>query len=114
MREKFLPMNKSFWLWSVLTGFLFVMVALAPQFDLINSRGTDWNGVYAISEFDEFAYTAYVQSVIDGKPRRNSPFSGRVDSPQTPQKESYSPFSFFRRTRLHWRRGFLAYRARRR
>jgi hypothetical protein len=95
MREKFRPSNTNFWLWASLTGLLFVVVALAPQFDLINARGADWNGVYAINEFDELAYMAYVQSIIDGSPRRSSPYSGRTDSAETPQKESLFSIQFF-------------------
>jgi hypothetical protein len=95
MREKIFPANKNFWLWASLTGLLFAAVALAPQFDLLNERGTNWNGVYAVSEFDELAYMAYVQNVIDGKPRRSSPFSGRIDDARTPQKESLFSIQFF-------------------
>ena len=95
MRKKFLPKSRSFWLWSILTGLLFVTVALAPQFDLINARGGDWNGIYATNEFDEVAYAAYVQSIIDGQPRRNSPYSGRIDRAPTPQKESLFSIQFF-------------------
>jgi len=94
MREKFLPKNKNFWLWAVLTGLLFATVALAPQLDLINSRGSDWNGVYAINEFDELAYAAYVQSIIDGKPRRNSPYSGNAERADVPQPESLFSIQF--------------------
>src|SRR5215204_663781 len=95
MHKKIFPSSKDFWLWACLTGLLFAVVALAPQFDLLSNRGADWNGVYAVSEFDEFAYCAYVQSIIDGKPRRNSPFSGRTDDAQTPQKESLFSIQFF-------------------
>jgi hypothetical protein len=51
MRKKLFPSGKDFWLWACLTGLLFVVVALAPQIDLLAERGVDWNGVYAMSEF---------------------------------------------------------------
>ena len=102
MPGKIFPSGKSFWCWSVLTGVLFVVVALAPQLDLINTRGADFNGVYAINEFDEMAYAAYLQAVIDGNPRRSSPYSGRADSPPTPQKESLFSIQFFSTYPLAW------------
>ena len=87
--------NKTTLLWAIAAGIIFAVVALAPQIDLWIARGTDWNGVYAVNEFDELAYAAYVQSIIDGKPRRNSPYSGRLDAPPTPQKESLFSIQFF-------------------
>ena len=86
--------NKSRFLWAIAVGIIFAAAALAPQINLWLARGTDWNGVYALNEFDEPAYAAYIQSLIDGKPRRNSPYSGAVDSAATPLKESLFSIQF--------------------
>ena len=87
--------KKRFSYWGLLAGALFSLFALLPQIDLWISRGTEWNGTYAISACDEPAYAAYMQSIIDGTPRRNSPYSGRLDTPDTPQKESLFSIQVF-------------------
>ncbi len=94
MLYKNLLFNRNFLLWSILAGMLFSLVALAPQIDLWKVRGENYNGVYATNEFDEPFYAAYIQSLIDNKPRRNSPYSGAKDSFETPQKESYLSIQF--------------------
>jgi hypothetical protein len=73
----------------------FAVFGLIPQIGLWLDRGEDWNGTYAVIAYDEPAYAAYLQSIIEGKPRRNSPYSGRIDSPETPQKESLFSIQFF-------------------
>lgn len=80
--------------WAVFAGAIVSAYSLAPQFQLWALRGHDWTGVYAIHDFDEPAYAAYIQSLIDGKPRRNSPYTGREDSAETPQKESLFSIQF--------------------
>jgi len=52
------------------------------------SRGKQWNGSYAELHGDEWVYSAYVQALIDGRPRRNDPYTGRDDRPDSPQPES--------------------------
>ena len=43
-------------------------------------RGKDWQGAYATLHADEYLYSAYISSLVDGRPRRNDPFTGRPDS----------------------------------
>jgi hypothetical protein len=43
---------------------------------------------------DEWLYSAYIQALIDGRPRRNEPYTGRDDQPQTPQPESVFSIQF--------------------
>ncbi|NNE66019.1 MAG: hypothetical protein HKN33_05580 [Pyrinomonadaceae bacterium] len=76
------------WVLSIAAGMIFSLFALAPQIHLWANRGDAWNGSFAISDYDEPAYAAYVQSLIDGKPLRNSPYTGvtsetRPDLPQS-------------------------------
>jgi hypothetical protein len=94
MTKKISSNNKFAILGAIVVGIIFSVAALAPQINLWLVRGTDWNGVYALNEFDEPAYAAYIQSLIDGKPRRNSPYSGATDSPENPQKESLFSIQF--------------------
>lgn len=86
--------KKSFWLLLCLVGIIFVLFAMAPQFSLWKERGGNWNGAYALQDFDEPAYAAYLQSIIDGKPRKNSPYSGAVDSPKNNLNESLFSIQF--------------------
>lgn len=60
-----------------LTAILFAFVASIPQFHLLYIRGSQWNGSCAYSDPDELPYAAYVNALIDGRPRVNDPYSGR-------------------------------------
>ena len=53
-----------------------VVVVLIPQIYLCVQRGTNWNGAYALLDTDEFGYSAYVNALIHGRPRRNDPYTG--------------------------------------
>jgi len=47
-----------------------------------------WNGAYAVIDGDEFLYSAYINALLDRRPRRNDPFGGRDDNPNAPLPES--------------------------
>ncbi len=70
------------------------LLALYPQFVLVHERGKDWNGAYALFSQDEVAYSAYVNALIAGRPRRNDPYTGRDDSLEAPQHESLFSIQF--------------------
>ena len=59
-----------------LTCAFLVVVALIPQIYLCAQRGANWNGAYALLDTDEFGYSAYVNALIHGRPRRNDPYTG--------------------------------------
>jgi hypothetical protein len=40
------------------------------------TRGTSWKGTFYITNYDETAYAAYTNALIDGKARKTDPFSG--------------------------------------
>src|SRR2546421_969207 len=65
-----------------------MLIALFPQIYFALHRGHQWNGANAIMHPDEVAYSAYVASLIRGRPRRNDPYTGRQDQPDAPQPES--------------------------
>jgi hypothetical protein len=60
------------------------LLSLLPQINFWAKRGTQWHGSYATLHGDEFLYSAYVNALIDGRPRRNDPFTGS-DHRQLPE-----------------------------
>ncbi len=69
------------WKYALIPIVVMTILALYPQFTLwIGKDG--WQGAYFVSNYDEVAYSAYVNSLIDGKPRRNDPFTGVDDAGQ--------------------------------
>jgi hypothetical protein len=69
-------------------------LALMPQIHFWLVRGPDWNGAYATLQGDEFLYSAYINALIDGRPRRNDPFAGRDSIPKSPLSESTFSIQF--------------------
>jgi len=59
-----------------------MLLALYPQFRLWNKNGNERNSVYSYNDIDEVAYTAYLQALIDGRPRKNDPYTGRDNHPK--------------------------------
>jgi hypothetical protein len=82
------------WRLGILAGIFLSVFMLFPQFKLIYLRGADWQGNYAYNDIDEVAYAAYVRALIDGRPRKNDPYTGRDDSVETPQPESLFSIQF--------------------
>ncbi len=68
------------WRWGVGAGLLMAALALVPQVHLWAVRGGEWQGQYASFQPDETAYSAYVNALIDGRPRRADPYTGRDDA----------------------------------
>jgi hypothetical protein len=71
-----------------------MFLSLIPQIHLWLVRGRDWNGTYATLQGDEFLYSAYVNALIEGRPRRNDPFAGRVSTAQVTLPESSFSIQF--------------------
>lgn len=82
------------WRLGVLAGVGIMILALYPQFNLWAERGKDWNGAYAYMDTDEVAYSAYLNALIDGRPRRNDPYIGRDHRADAPQPESLFSIQF--------------------
>lgn len=84
------------WKWGLLAALSMVLLSLYPHLHFRISRGTQWNGTYAAIEGvgDEVAYSAYVNALIDGRPRRNDPYSGRDDELRNRQPESLFSIQF--------------------
>jgi hypothetical protein len=82
------------WRFGIVAGLLLAIFSLYPQFKMIYNRGSEWNGNYAYNDIDEVAYASYLKALIDGRPRRNDPYTGRDDSPDTPVQESLFSIQF--------------------
>lgn len=82
------------WRFGILAGMLVALFGLYPQFALWNERGADWNGTFASNDLDETAYAAYLQALIDGRPRKNDPYSGRDETADAAQAESIFSIQF--------------------
>jgi hypothetical protein len=69
-------------------------LSLMPQVRFWIARGSNWHGAYTILQLDEVLYSAYVSALIDGRPRRNDPVTGRDDHPEAPLPESLFSIQF--------------------
>lgn len=81
------------WRLGVIAAAIVVVVTSIPQVSLIIKRGGEWRGSYALIDFDELSYSAYVNSIIQGGPRRNNPYLGR-HSDRPAIGESYFSIQF--------------------
>jgi hypothetical protein len=82
------------WKWGAAASAAIMLLALIPQIHFWYIRGTNWNGTYASIQGDEFLYSAYINALIDGRPRRNDPFAGLDSRPTLPLPESSFSIQF--------------------
>lgn len=82
------------WHFGVLAGLVLVVCGMYPQLKMWYLRGSEWQGAYAYNDIDEVAYASYLRALIDGRPRKNDPYTGRDDAPETPQAESLFSIQF--------------------
>ncbi|HEV7682268.1 MAG TPA: hypothetical protein VGO68_09120 [Pyrinomonadaceae bacterium] len=82
------------WKWGALAAVGVMLLALWPQMNMWIARGGNWQGSYVSVQGDEVAYSAYINALIDHRPRRNDPYSGRDDSPTQPRPESLFSVQF--------------------
>ncbi|HYG08797.1 MAG TPA: hypothetical protein VD835_02370 [Pyrinomonadaceae bacterium] len=82
------------WRWGWLAALALMSLSLFPQAHLCYKRGGDWHGSFAHFYSDEPAYAAYVNALIDGRPRRNDPYTGHDDRPGAPLPESLFSIQF--------------------
>ena len=69
------------WKWGIIAATILAIITSLPQMYLCYERGSEWNGAYSYFDADEFAYSAYVNALIDGRPRRNNPYTGDDGGP---------------------------------
>ncbi len=94
MSGSFAPRLQLHWRFGLIAAMAVTVLALWPQFHLWAIRGDDWQGTFVSFDFDEVAYASYLNALIDGRPRRNDPYTGRDDSPQQPRAESLHSIQF--------------------
>jgi hypothetical protein len=82
------------WRFGIIAGIFLAVFTLYPQFNMWYVRGSEWQGNYAYNDLDEVAYAAYLRALIDGRPRKNDPYTGRDDSASAPQPESLFSIQF--------------------
>ncbi len=82
------------WRFGVVAAIFLAIFCLYPQMKMLYLRGSEWNGHYAYNDIDEVAYASYVRALIDGRPRKNDPYSGHDDTVQNPQPESLFSIQF--------------------
>jgi hypothetical protein len=82
------------WRFALVAALATTILSLYPQFNLWYLTGKDWHGIYAYNDIDEVAYAAYLSALIDGRPRRNDPYTGRDDHVDAPQQESLFSIQF--------------------
>ena len=85
---------KLLWRFGIIAGLFLAIFTLYPQFKMWYLRGQEWQGHYAYNDIDEVAYASYVKALIDGRPRKNDPYTGRDDAPESPQPESLFSIQF--------------------
>ncbi len=83
------------WALAFFVALLLLLIGLYPQLRLRQLRGDDYQNIYAYNDLDETAYAAYLQALIDNRPRRNNPYTGVDDAPDKPQPESLFSVQFF-------------------
>ncbi|MBD0372525.1 MAG: hypothetical protein ICV60_16900 [Pyrinomonadaceae bacterium] len=85
---------RSRWRFGFVVAVAVSILALYPQLNLWYLTGKQWNGIYAYNDIDEVAYSAYLKALMDGRPRRNDPYTGRDDRRSAPQQESLFSIQF--------------------
>lgn len=72
--------NKHF----VLLLLVLLLATSLPQLFLCFERGSTWNGSYANFDMDEYAYSAYLNALMEGRARKNDPYTDNdANQPET-------------------------------
>jgi hypothetical protein len=82
------------WRYGLVAGVFLAIFSLYPQMKMAYLRGDEWNGNYAYNDIDEVAYASYIRALIDGRPRKNDPYTGKDHSVEAPQDESLFSIQF--------------------
>lgn len=86
--------DKRFVKYALLPAVLMMLLAIYPQISLWLTQGSSWQGAYVLTNYDEVAYSAYINALVNGRPRKNDPFLGKDDSAETPLNESLYSIQF--------------------
>lgn len=82
------------WKYGIWAAIAITLLSVYPQLVMWGVRGQQWNGSFAEGDADEWVYAGYIQALIDGRPRRNEPYTGRDHQVDRPQPESLFSIQF--------------------
>lgn len=82
------------WKFSLIPLIAVAILAIYPQLSLWVRQGSGWNGSYFVSNYDEVAYSAYVNALMSGKSRTSDPFLAVQESLHSSQRESLYSIQF--------------------
>jgi len=82
--------ESSRWKPGIVAGIVVVVVTAIPQLNMAFRGGSDWQGSYALIDYDELAYSSYVHSLIEGRPRRNDPYVSAEDPGKEVEENLFS------------------------
>src|SRR5688572_5928482 len=88
--------------WVVLAIAAITALSIMPQLRFWLARGFQWKGSYVVLQPDEIVYSAYVNALIDGRPRQTDPSTGQNDHPQSPVPESILSIQFVPPVIIAW------------
>lgn len=88
------PKYRLKWRFGIIAGLFLALFSLYPQLKLVYNQDGEWQGHYAYNDIDEVAYAAYLKALIDGRPRKNDPYTGRDEAAGAPQPESLFSIQF--------------------
>lgn len=80
----------------IIAAFGISFLSFYPQLQLWMARGGAPSEAVAYNQGlgDEVAYASYLNAIIEGRPRRSDPYTGRDHTSQTPQPESLFSIQF--------------------
>ena len=82
------------WKYVLVPVLAILFLALYPQVSSWIFQRNAWQGSYHVSNYDEVAYSAYINGLLNGAARKSDPFVGVNDSPETPQPETLYSIQF--------------------
>lgn len=86
-------MDWSRWRLGVFAALAVAFITSIPQFCFWVSRGAQWQGAYAVSDPDELAYSAYINSLIQNRSRINNPYAS-ASAPDDGRREHLFSIQF--------------------
>src|SRR5215216_6040481 len=88
--------------WGAFAIAAITLLSMMPQVCFWLARGSQWQGAYTVLQPDEVVYSAYVNALIDERPRRTDPASGQDDHPQARLPESLFSIQFIPPMIIAW------------
>jgi hypothetical protein len=88
--------------WGAVAVAAITLLSMMPQVWFWLARGSQWQGAYTVLQPDEVVYSAYVNALIDERPRRTDPASGQDDHPQARLPESLFSIQFIPPLIIAW------------